>query len=139
MLDLDSYDIMNLLSMAPSELDNPKRFAQFEEVNKFFSGHKDTRSKILNVTLRYPSRDKLDTIWSYVRLHREKEALVKKLVPGDFDDEVKKELEQGYLTLEKQKRIREDIDRRGLETLPGVSHDSPVTLPCAHNRFSLCN
>lgn len=114
-LNLDSLELMNLIGMSPRELDIPSRFARFQEVVGYFNQFKNPRSKILNLVFKHPSADKLETLWGYVKLEKEKRDIIHSLDPDEFDAAIKSELERGLLTLDKQKRIRDDIARREVE------------------------
>lgn len=105
----ESAQIMKLLGMGASELDIPLRFSMFEEVARYFGDDSSARQDILKILSKSAAKDNLEAVWRYVRLQNEKADAIKSLDPADFEDDISDEIKTGYLTIEKMKRVKEDM------------------------------
>lgn len=127
-LGVENAEIMKLLGMGASELDIPLRYSMFEEVSKHFGDNPKGRQKILSILSKTPSKDGLEAVWRYVRLHNEKASTIKSLDPSEFEDDISKELKEGALSLASIKRVEEDMAKREKLIKPEEINDadSPV-------------
>ncbi len=105
----ESSQIIELLSIAPYELDNPRRYSMLQDVATFFKNQPDMRSKILQI-LSKGNGDKLDSVWTYVELHNEKARAIQKLDPTQFAEDIEEQLKTGLLTKDNMSRIKKDIE-----------------------------
>jgi hypothetical protein len=106
-------DIMSMLSVSGEKLDSPYTFGRVREITEYFSSKRDYKYEVLKVlSSKIAQDDKLQALWSYVQLQKQKHAKLKDFDPNDFENDVVSELNTGYLTLEKKKRISDDIKRR---------------------------
>lgn len=107
---LEGAEVMTLMGLDPARLSIPRIAAQVREVVTFFAGKTDRRSQILKQMMK--SGDKLDNLWTYVQLQKEKASKLETLNPEDFEPDVAAQIVSGHLTLDKKSRIREDIKNR---------------------------
>lgn len=107
----ESSQIMELLAIAPYELENPRRFSMLQDVAKYFKGRPDLRSRILKITSKHYG-DKLEGLWSFVELENEKQRAIQKLDPSQFEEDIEEQLRTGILTKENIARIKKDIEIR---------------------------
>lgn len=107
---LDGAEIMSLIGFDPGRLTIPRIAAQVQDIIKHFTKTPDYRMKILKVMMK--SGDKLDNLWTYVQLQKEKEAQLSILRPDDFEQDVAAEIVSGHITLDKKQRIRDSIKQR---------------------------
>jgi len=105
----ESSQIIELLGIAPYELDNPRRYTQLQEVAKYFQGKDNLRSKILQIISKAHG-DKLDAVWGYVELHNEKIRALQKLNPEILAEDIEEQLRTGILTKENISRLKKDIE-----------------------------
>lgn len=107
----ESSQIMELLGVAPYELDNPRRFSMLQDVAKYFSGRPDLRSRILKITSKHYG-DKLEGVWTFVELENEKLRAIQKLEPSQFTEDIEEQIKTGILTKDNIARIKKDIEIR---------------------------
>lgn len=107
---LDGAEIMSLMGLDPGRMAIPRVAAQFQDIVKHFSKSPDYRMKILKVMMK--SGDKLDNLWTYVQLAKEKEAKLAVLHPDDFEQDVAQEIVDGHLTIKSKDKVRLDIKSR---------------------------
>lgn len=105
----EASQIIELLSIAPYELDNPRRYTQLQDIATYFKGDPGMRSKLLQI-LSKAHGDKLDAVWTYVELHNEKARALQKLEPSQFAEDIEEQLKSGVLTQENISRIKKDIE-----------------------------
>lgn len=123
----ESAGIMKLLGMGASELDIPLRYSMFEEVSGYFGSDSAARQHILKILSKSSAKDSLETVWRYVRLQNEKADAIRTLDPADFEDDISDEIKTGYLTLEKMKRVKEDMAK-----IEKKAKTEPVDSPLVH-------
>lgn len=107
---LEGAEIMTLMGLDPARMSIPRVAAQFEDILRHFAGSPDKRQTILKVMMK--SGDKLDNLWTYVQLQKEKQAKLQNFNPEDFEPDVAKEIVSGHITIDKKQRIRESIKKR---------------------------
>jgi len=104
-----SADMMTLLGLAHYDLDNPRKFAMFQDVTKHFGSIPNWREKMLRI-LSKGYGDKLDNVWTYVELQNEKARAIQQLDPSQFAEDIEEQIKTGILTQENIKRIKKDIE-----------------------------
>lgn len=111
---LIASEVMELLGSAHYDLNNPKKLNQIRDIVTYFKNVPNHRFKMLKV-LSNKSGDKLDILWTYVALQKEKEEKTKTLNPEHFEPDVASEIAKGYLTEDKMALVRKDLERMKLE------------------------
>lgn len=105
----EASQIIELLGIAPYELDNPHRYNRLQDIATYFKGKPEMRSKILQIISKAHG-DKLDAVWTYVELYNEKIRALQKLDPQDFAEDIEEQLKTGVLTKDNIARIKKDIE-----------------------------
>ena len=106
----EGAEIMTLLGLAHYDLDNPRKFSMARDITSYFSGQPDARSQILKIISKGHGQDKLDMVWTYVELQKEKQNAIKELNPEQFAEDIEEQIKTGILTKENIARIRKDIE-----------------------------
>lgn len=106
----DNQDILTIMGVAPNDLENPRRLQMIEEIVGFYKGNEGAKHDILKVLSKDRREDKLDAVWIYTRLKKEKQERIQKLRPEDFVEDIEAELKRGVLTKDNLKRIKKDIE-----------------------------
>lgn len=101
---------MDLVGSAYYDVNNPKKLNQIRDIVNFFQDLPNHRYQILKV-LSNKSGDKLDMLWTYVALQREKQAKTQQLNPEHFETDVAAEIAKGYLTQDKMNQVKQDLGR----------------------------
>lgn len=102
-------EIMELLGVPPYALDDPKQFKQVHEIVSYFQGRPDYRHRLLSLVQKRPKSDKLDTVWTWLQLQKEREDKIASLNPNLFAPDIAEEIVNGYLTKDAIKRVRENL------------------------------
>lgn len=113
-------DIMNLVGADATKLAVPSFFKRVSDIVAYFGSKPDYRYQILKLLSSKPllytefntKGDKVDSLWTYVQLQNEKAAKLKEFEPKDFGEDVAKEIVSGHLTIDKKKRINQDIENQ---------------------------
>lgn len=100
-------EIMSLMGLDPAKLDIPRIAAQVHTVIKYFADRPDRRTHILKVMMK--PGEKLDNLWTYVQLQKEKTLQLAVLDPNDFEPDVASEIVSGHITIDKKNRIKDSI------------------------------
>ena len=66
-------EIMNLLSFNIDDLHDNVKFSQLKDVVRFLAPYEDRKWHIMKLTAGKVGLEKLDNVWSWVKLQREKE------------------------------------------------------------------
>lgn len=104
-------EIIELLGLADYEVNNPKKYQQLKDVVDYYATDDNRRFSILKL-LAGKQGEKLDIVWTYVELQREKQAKVQSLNPQDFEKDVAEEITKGYVTKDNIKKVKDDIQKR---------------------------
>lgn len=114
MLDFNSEigtSIIHAMGLDPSHLSNANIYSKVKEVVQFFERASNPRMEVLKLLSR-KNGDPLDIAWTYVQLKKEKQALINKLNPQDFEPDIAEEIVSGHLTIESKRRVRDDIAKQ---------------------------
>jgi len=106
----EGAEIMTLLGLAHYDLDNPRKFSMAKDITSYFNGKPDARSQILKILSKGMGQDKLDIIWTFVELQKEKERAIKELDPDHFEEDIVEQIKTGILTKDNIARIKKDIE-----------------------------
>ena len=109
---IESSEIMELLGASFIDVDDPKRYQKIKDIVDHFSGIEDMRHQILRILAHKPSVDPLETVWTWVQLIRERNQTIQGLKKEMFTEDTVKEIEAQYLTGDKIKLIKDQIDDR---------------------------
>jgi hypothetical protein len=104
--------IIRLLGMREYEINIPQRYNQLRDIVTYLQHSSNPRAEVLKVLSKSYGGDRLDTVWTYIELQKEKDNKIKQLDPKDFEPDIEAELKQGILTKEKVKRVKSDIEIR---------------------------
>ena len=107
-------EIMELLSIDPSELEDPKRLYRIKEVTEFFHGNKETRWQILKLLSGF-SGDRLDRVWTWVQIQGEYTRIIRSLNPEQFTEDIQKDLKDEFLTKKNLQMLHEQATTREAE------------------------
>ena len=111
---LESAEIMKLLGMGAAEFDMPGRFSKLQEVINYFGTQ--NKSALLRVIMQHPQVDALDAAWRYSRLQSERVNAIREILAAAEEqpiaEDISQELQQGILTMNATKRLREDIGKK---------------------------
>jgi hypothetical protein len=107
---IEGAEILDLIGVNYYDFENPKKLNQIQDVVNYFSGKKDKRYQILKVLSGKTVVNRLDTIWTFVELIKERENKIAALNQDDFEPDIQEELKNKYLTRDKIKIIKKDID-----------------------------
>ena len=102
---IEGSQIMELLSIDPSELEDPKRLYRIKEVTEFFQGNKETRWQILKLLSGF-SGDRLDRVWTWVQIQGEYTRIIRSLNPEQFTEDIQKDLKDEFLTKKNLQMLR---------------------------------
>lgn len=103
--------ILQVLGLDPNSLSNGYIYNRAKDVVKYFSSKPNPRAEVLKLIAR-KNGNPLDVAWTYVQLQKEKEAMLSKLNPEDFEPDVAAEIVSKHITIEKKQRVREDIKKQ---------------------------
>ena len=114
---IESSEIMELLGASFIDVDDPKRYQKLKDIMDYFKDITDSRYQILRIISKRPSfqepqMDLLETVWIWVQLTNERIQKLKGLNKEIFTEDVVKEIESEYLTGDKIKLIKHQIDDR---------------------------
>lgn len=104
-------EILDILGLSTYDLDNPKKYSMIREVVEFYKGQ-NARGSILRILSKQPYMDKLDAIWTYVQLQKEKQEKLQQLEPTDFEPDIEEQLKAKYLTKDNLKRVKDEIFKK---------------------------
>lgn len=105
-------DIIFLLGLSEYDLDNNRKYNQLQEVADYFANDPNPRYQILKILNKKHNSDKLDSVWQYVSLKKERVEKLAKLDPKAFERDIEQELKQGLLSHTSKKKIISDVDKR---------------------------
>ena len=108
---IEGSEIMELLSIDPSELEDPKRLYRIKEVTEFFHGNKETRWQILKLLSGF-SGDRLDRVWIWVQIQGEYTRIIRSLNPEQFTEDIQKDLREEFLTKKNLQMLHEQATTR---------------------------
>lgn len=108
---LEDYDIMSLLGVEPKDQMSPIRMRRIQEIISYFKDKKNARRDILKI-LSKDRGDKIDTVWTWAQLQQEKNRVLKSVDRTNLDEEVVSELDNGHLTIEARRRLKNDAQKR---------------------------
>ena len=111
---IEGSEIMDLLSIDPSELEDPKRLYRIKEVTEFFQGNTETRWQILRL-LSGVSGDRLDRVWTWVQVQSEYTRIIRSLNPEQFTEDIQQDLKNEFLTKKNIQMLREQATVREAE------------------------
>lgn len=111
---IEGAEIMELLSIDPFELEDPKRFYRIKEVITFFQGNDQKRWQILKL-LENNSGDRLERVWTWVQIQTEYTRMIRSLNPKHFTENIQQEIKQEFLTRENLKMLKEQAVKREVE------------------------
>ena len=114
---IELSEIMELLGTSFIDVDDPKRYQKLKDIMDYFKDITDSRYQILRIISKRPSfqepqMDLLETVWIWVQLTNERIQKLKGLNKEIFTEDVVKEIESEYLTGDKIKLIKHQIDDR---------------------------
>ena len=111
---IEGSEIMDLLSIDPSELEDPKRLYRIKEVVEFFQGNTEKRWQILKLLSGF-SGDRLDRVWTWVQIQSEYTRIIRSLNPEQFTEDIQKDLKDEFLTKKNIQMLREQATEREAE------------------------
>lgn len=95
-LNIDSMagaEIMSLLGISPIELQNPVTFQRIADIVSYLKNVNDKSFFVNKITVGKPVANKLDHVWSYIELLKNKDIAQSKL--SDAENVVKQYVEKG--------------------------------------------
>src|SRR6185369_12247985 len=87
-------EVIRLVGMRDYEINIPQRYNQLRDIVTFLQASSNPRAEVLKV-LSKASGDKLDSVWTYVELQKEKHSRLQKLDPRDFEPDIEEQLRKG--------------------------------------------
>lgn len=107
---IEGTEIMELLDLGLDDTKFHKSYNKIRDIIKYFQGRDDKRKTILKILSSRRHDDKLDAVWTYVQLSNEREAVIGRMNPEDFAENVQEDLKNKYLTKENMKLIKEQVN-----------------------------
>lgn len=105
-------ELMSLLGVEYYDLDSPKKFQMFSDISDYFQGNRDMRFQVLKVISSKPFANKLDMVWGYVQLAKERRDKIRSLNPEHFTEDIQKEIKNEYLGRDSIKFLKEQARQR---------------------------
>jgi hypothetical protein len=102
-------EIMSSLGISHDELSIPKNLNKFKEIYHFFKDYPNPTNKITRLAASRPGVDRMDIVWTWVELQRQKAELVTAL--SSFGDTPAPEMEEEM----RETQNRYDVVRREIE------------------------
>lgn len=102
-------DVFSLIDVEPNDFSSPSRSAKLQDISAYFSGKPNPSRDVLRILSKDRRSDKVDAVWLWVKLQKDKEAALQKLNPDDFTDDIAQELKNGFLSREKLQELRKQI------------------------------
>lgn len=109
---IQGTELMDLLGVEYYDLESPAKFRKFDEISKHFRGKQNLKGQILKILQKRPFEDKMDAVWRYVQLEKERERIIERLPQDEFAENIQQELKNKYLTRDNLKLLRNQVDER---------------------------
>lgn len=107
-----SAEIMALLTVDPSDLVIPAKHRKVQDIIKFFKDKSNIRGQILKVLNRDNREDKVDAVWVWIELQKQRAEKIGALNPEDFVQDVHEQIKSGILTKDNMDKVRRQIKAR---------------------------
>lgn len=109
---LDGAELMSIIGISADDLNIQGRAGKVQEISRYLETIKNPKYTVLKLVQGKNSADKLEVVWSWVQLQKERERHINQLNPQDFTPDIEEQLRQKYLSRDKMKDIKASAQKQ---------------------------